>query len=413
MNDTGHTFPHLWLARFAKLVVAATFVLIFIGGHTTTSGAGMAFPDWPLSHGSLNPSGWWANLFERLEHGHRLTAETVGLLVGILCAWVWQRQWALPLSAGVSIVLAGIAKVTGVTGPIVAHIGLWSAALTFAVALFFGKKRADGHPAAVRWLAFAAFLGVLAQAVAGGLRVTIESGGDPQLAVAFRIFHGCFAQLELALLVALAAMLSPAWPRIRWSPAFPKIARLAWIAVGVIFLQLLVGATMRHMGAGLAIQTFPTANPDGGFMPHAHSAPVDLNFTHTRFGALLVTIFVVAAAIRSLRGASGESRIIVPAVLLLGLLALQVTLGVMTIWAWSGSNPDGAQFATAVAGVAATLTGQRVPHEVAVLLIRTAHVLNGAALVATTVLLAVRATWTRALSTTQFAPAAALEEARA
>ena len=46
---------NVWLSRFAKLAVAATLCLIFIGGHTTTSGAGMAFPDWPLSRGSVNP----------------------------------------------------------------------------------------------------------------------------------------------------------------------------------------------------------------------------------------------------------------------------------------------------------------------------------------------------------------------
>ncbi len=56
------------LALFAKLVVLLTFVLIFIGGHTTTSGAGMAFADWPLSRGSLNPDGWWQNFMMRLEH---------------------------------------------------------------------------------------------------------------------------------------------------------------------------------------------------------------------------------------------------------------------------------------------------------------------------------------------------------
>ena len=52
----------------------AAFWLIFTGGHTTTSGAGMAFPDWPLSNGSLNPDGWLTNFFMLLEHGHRLTA---------------------------------------------------------------------------------------------------------------------------------------------------------------------------------------------------------------------------------------------------------------------------------------------------------------------------------------------------
>ena len=72
------------LALFAKLVVAMTFVLLFTGGHTTTAGAGMAFPDWPLSNGSLNPTGWLTNFFMFLEHSHRLTAGLVAAMVAVL-----------------------------------------------------------------------------------------------------------------------------------------------------------------------------------------------------------------------------------------------------------------------------------------------------------------------------------------
>ena len=84
------------LSLYAKLVVFLTFVLIFIGGHTTTSGAGMAFADWPLSHGSLNPDGWWQNFMMRLEHGHRLTAGLVATLVTVQFVWVLLRRSELP-----------------------------------------------------------------------------------------------------------------------------------------------------------------------------------------------------------------------------------------------------------------------------------------------------------------------------
>ena len=95
------------LYRFSQFTVLAAFTLILIGSLVTTNGAGMAFADWPLSAGSLNPDGWWSHFFQRLEHGHRLFAELTGLLVGILCAWVWGNRWALPgaiaVSAGLSI----------------------------------------------------------------------------------------------------------------------------------------------------------------------------------------------------------------------------------------------------------------------------------------------------------------------
>ena len=338
------------------------FVLIMIGGHTTTSGAGMAFPDWPLSHGSLNPNGWWENFMQRLEHGHRLTAETVGLLIGVLCAWVWRSKWSVPLAAAVSVALACAAKFSGAEPKVVAHTGLWSSAITFALIILWQADRGThARPAVVRWLAFAAFLGVLAQAIMGGLRVTIEAGGDPNTATTFRVLHGCFAHLELAMVVALATMLSPVWPTIRASIAARSIAILGWVTASFIFLQLIVGATMRHLGAGLTIPSWPQATADGGWMPKIHNAFVDLNFTHTRAGAVFVTLLIVALALRTIGNAGGEVRLIRPAALLVALVAAQFTLGIFVIWKL------------------------RPP------VVTTLHVVNGAALLAATVLLAVRA----------------------
>jgi heme a synthase len=292
----------------------AAFWLIFTGGHTTTSGAGMAFPDWPLSNGSLNPDGWLTNFFMFLEHGHRLTAGLVATMVAVLFGWVLVQRHALPRAAF--------------------------------------------------WLALWALVGVLAQAVLGGLRVILDPQGiaatTSAIATTFRVLHGCCAQIELALVVSLAAVLSPVWPRLAAQPNFRKIARLAWITVALIFLQLVAGASMRHLGAGLAIPTFPLT-PDGGVMPKMHNAYVDLNFTHTRFGALIVTACVVWLAVRALRLGAGEVRLTRPAVLLLALVAVQVTLGAFVIW------------------------HIRPP------MLTTLHVVNGAAVLATAVLLAVRA----------------------
>ncbi len=338
------------------------FALIMIGGHTTTSGAGMAFPDWPLSHGSVNPDGWWENIMQRLEHGHRLAAETVGLLIGVLCAWVWRSKWSVPIAFGVSIALALAAKLSGAEAKVVAHVGLWSSAIVFALVILWRADRTDHvRPAAVRWLAFAAFLGVLAQAILGGLRVTIESGGDPDTATALRVIHGCFAHIELSLVVALAAMLSPVWSRITPTAAARSIAVLGWITAGFVFLQLIAGATMRHLGAGLAIQSWPQASPAGGWLPAAHNFFVDLNFTHTRVGAVLVTLLMLVLALRTIGNAGGEVRLIRPAALLVALVVAQFTLGVFVIWK------------------------MRPP------VLTTLHVVNGAALLASTVLLAIRA----------------------
>lgn len=292
--------------------MVAAFWLIFTGGHTTTAGAGMAFPDWPLSNGSLNPDGWLTDFFMLLEHGHRLTAGLVATLVAVQFFWVARVRRTLPKAA-------------------------------FALALW-------------------ALIGIFAQALLGGLRVVLDPEGiaasSVQIATTFRVLHGCFAQVELCLVVALAAKLSPAWLRIQSTPAFRSISRLAWMTASLIFVQLIVGATMRHLGAGLAIPTFPLT-PDGSFLPKVHSALIDLNFTHTRVGALIVTVFVLWLAVRAWR--QTEALLARPAVLLLALLITQIALGIFVIWNHKQS-----------------------------LLITTLHVVNGAALLATTVLLAVR-----------------------
>ncbi len=289
-----------------------TFALIFIGGHTTTSGAGMAFPDWPLSNGSLNPAGWWQDFMMRLEHGHRLTAEFEGILVIILFAWVVAQRATLPRPA-------------------------------------FG-------------LALASLVGVVAQGILGGLRVVLDPQGvaatTNAVSTTFRVLHGCAGQVELCILVALAAVLSPVGSRSIPRATFRNVAWLGWLTAGFIFVQLVVGAVMRHIGAGLAIPTFPLT-PEGAIMPKAHNAFVDLNFTHTRFVAMLVAVHVLLLARCAVL--TGEAHLGRPALWLVFLLGVQITLGMFVIW------------------------DLRPP------LLTTLHVFNGAALLATTVLIAVRA----------------------
>ena len=290
----------------AKLVVALVFGLIFVGGLVTSWQAGMAVPDWPLSFGSLNPEGWWTNFPVRLEHGHRLLAALVGLSVGVLCAMVWGNLRALWLAAFVSAGAGGLGSWLALEPSLRAHLGVWPAAVAFGVALAFGaRSRASvgGIGRTERLLALAAFVLVCCQATLGGLRVTQESAGLVNLAVGLRIIHGCVAQAFLVVLAALAVRLSLlAKPDPLYEPRFDiNPIRLVWFALAVVFGQLILGATMRHLGAGLAISTFPAANPQGGWMPTVHSLYTDLNFGHTRFGALLVICVVLYADFRAMR----------------------------------------------------------------------------------------------------------------
>ncbi len=209
-NAPGRYSPAL--AWYAKAVVAATFALIFIGGLVTSHDAGMAVPDWPLSYGSLNPDGWWNQLPVRLEHGHRLFAMVVGVMVGVLCAWVWESWRALVVAALVSGIVPQVAAGIGASDVAVMHLRIWPAALAFlGTILIHSRGRELSKSPVVRGLALAAFVSVCFQATLGGFRVTLETAGFVQSALILRKAHGVFAQTFLCINVALAVMLAAGW----------------------------------------------------------------------------------------------------------------------------------------------------------------------------------------------------------
>ncbi len=376
-----------WLAAFAKLVVIATLVLIFIGGLVTSWQAGMAVPDWPLSFGSMNPQGWWENFPVRLEHGHRLTAMLVGLLTGALCAWIWQCWPALLYAAIVSAVLPPLAHMAGASRILTMHLAIWPAAAVFIAAILLRpRSRPLVHRPSVRWLAFSVFLCVCIQATFGGLRVTEETAGSVDLALVLRIAHGSFAQLfVLCQFVALATILSPVWGRRRNVSGAKGLRKLAWVAFALLALQLVLGAAMRHLGAGLAIPSFPRAASSGSWLPPVHNAFVDLNFTHTRAVAVLAVIVLVSLAIAVIRRCGSERPLFRAAATVLALVLLQFTLGVLVIqiqtpplsaklagWLQSSDPANAGAFRGIVASV------------------KTAHMFNGAILLSATLLLAMR-----------------------
>ena len=171
-----------------------------MGGLVTTYGAGMAVPDWPNTFGYnlfLYPLESWLGVWDVfLEHSHRLLAATAGLVTIALAAALWRqepRRW-------------------------------------------------------VRGLGGAALAGVCFQGVLGGLRVT-------ENAVWLAKIHGCTAPLFFALSTSLVAFTSPAWRQDRWAairPAAPTLQRLALATAAAIYLQIVVGAQLRHHDPAVA-----------------------------------------------------------------------------------------------------------------------------------------------------------------
>ena len=279
----------LALHRFAVGLVAATLALIFAGGLVTSTGSGLAVPDWPLSFGQFFPRMVGGVLF---EHGHRMVAALVGfltLVLALLAAWIEPRR-------------------------------------------------------AVRRLAYLALAAVVVQGLLGGLTVLWL------LPPAVSIAHACLAQGFLCLVVAFAVLTGPGW--IAPAAGLPRVPRalatLTALTAGLVYVQVVLGAIMRHLGAGLAIPDFPLAF--GTLLPPLGSAAVAIHFAH-RVGAVVVTGLVVWTAWR-VRAVPALARAAAVAV---ALVALQVALGALTIWTTKAVLPTTAHVAGGAALLAATL----------------------------------------------------------
>src|SRR4029450_10682474 len=216
MIQTSHARSTIWLNRFAWFTAFATLLLICSGGMVTSKGVGLAVPDWPTTfcyNMFLFPaSKWIGGIF--FEHTHRLIASTVGFLTIILAAWLWfadPRRW-------------------------------------------------------VRMLGIAAVAGVILQGVLGGLRVTM-------LKDEIGIFHACLAQAFFGLIVLIALVTSRSWRAVVAVVDRGKSLRLiALVTTVFIYLQLALGATMRHQHRDLAITDFPTAY--GQWIPDTSAAAI-------------------------------------------------------------------------------------------------------------------------------------------
>src|SRR5258708_27700484 len=209
-----------WLHRFAWFTAIATLLLICSGGMVTSKGVGLAVPDWPTTFGHnmfLFPVSKWVGgiLF---EHTHRLMGSLVGFLTIILAVWLWlgeDRQW-------------------------------------------------------VRNFGVIALGGVILQGILGGLRVTMMKDE-------IGIFHAWVAQAFLGLLVIIALVTTSFWRAISNATVnlkkFPPLKSLAIAITIAIYVQLALGATMRHQHRDLAILDFPTAN--GAWIPDTSAAALE------------------------------------------------------------------------------------------------------------------------------------------
>ena len=209
----------------------------------------------------------------------------------------------------------------------------------------------------LRRLGVIAFFAVVLQGVLGRMRVVLFKDQ-------IGIFHATLAQLFFALTCSLAAFTSSWWEKQFGSPWCSTALRpslpspgpssgLAWLCFGATFLilaQLILGATMRHQHAGLAIPDFPLAYGRlwPALDPQAISyynqqrvevldanpitaLQIELQMLHRFFALGILCLVTLCAwmAGRELGSKHSTARI---TLCWLGLICVQALLGAATIW---------------------------------------------------------------------------------
>jgi cytochrome c oxidase assembly protein subunit 15 len=142
--------------------------------------------------------------------------------------------------------------------------------------------------------------------------------------------HAGLAEVFFCMTVAIALFTSPGWIAgyADIGADDPTLRRAATTATLFIYSQILIGATMRHTGAGLAIPDFPWMF--GHLVPDHWSGAIALHFAH-RVGALIVAGTVIGTSIYVWLRYQDRPELARPATLIIFLVVIQVTLGALTV----------------------------------------------------------------------------------
>ena len=251
--------PNLGIHRFAIILACLTVVLLGAGALVTSNEAGDSVPDWPLSFGRwlVSSDQFVANV--RYEYSHRVLAGVVGVATFLLAVWTW-----------------------------------------------FGERRGW-----MRKLAMIVFAGVVVQAAIGGVRVLF-----PEYKALIAVPHALVAQSFFGAVVAMAVFTSRSWfenREIRLDVGTPSLRTLSAVTIGMVLIQLVLGAGFRHQAFGIA--------------PHV-------------VGAIVVASLIIWTSVVVFRRHKGDAYLTRPALLAAILVGVQVGLGVAAYFARLASAGD-------------------------------------------------------------------------
>jgi cytochrome c oxidase assembly protein subunit 15 len=284
------------LNSYTLVLAFCTLLLIVAGGLVTSTDSGLSVPDWPLSYGKLMPPMVGGILY---EHGHRMVASLVGLLTVILVFLIYrkdQRSW-------------------------------------------------------LRKLSIVALIAVILQGVLGGMTVLFL------LPTWISVSHATLAQTFFCIVSLIALFQTPWWQKgelpLLEENRGKSLFTFGVIAVGVVYVQLIVGALMRHTASGLAVPDFPLAY--GQILPSlspqalaqynnelilrdlrlAADGPITrdqiiIHMIH-RIWAVVTGVTMLIYAFRIYRQSRYVKALRIPAVVMAILIPLQITLGAFTV----------------------------------------------------------------------------------
>ena len=287
-----HTSINIAARRLSKVIVFLTLSLIFVGALIKSHEVGLSVPDWPTSYGKQMFSFPFSEMVGGIfyEHGHRLFATIVGF---------------------------------------------------FTLIQFIVLSFTD-HPMWVKKMSFIALVLVITQGFLGGMTVIFFL--PPQIS----ILHGVLAQIFFISIIFIAYSLSDSRLN-KKKESFPLfIKRGALIITLLVFVQLVLGALVRHTSSGLAIPDFPKMG--GMWIPTFSDNMVNninvelfdknldmvfkwqvvIHFLH-RLGAFIITLaltFFVYKFRKMVEKNSTESKILI---LFSVLLFIQIILGASTV----------------------------------------------------------------------------------
>lgn len=215
-----------WFQRLLLITIAATFVLVVIGGTVRATDSGLGCPDWPACNGRLIPS---ANKQTIIEYSHRTAAAVVGVLF------------------------------LGVT--------------------FFAFKT-ERRNKLVFWLAFSAGVVLAAQIILGGITVKKEL---PTEVVAAHL-GTAMAFMAILIVTATISLMRTRGVRVAARAAGSSFGRMAMVTAVVALLTLLLGSYISGTDASLACSGWPLCN--GSLVPGGGSAE-GLHFLHRLIAGVL------------------------------------------------------------------------------------------------------------------------------